>query len=85
MCDENLQEALPQTGSNACSSSPASVETQPSSRVPLPHQSAVQLPSFVFDKPNTPRIPRKVTIMTRHDDWYLIMSLQHLYNSEAKC
>lgn len=64
MCDENLHftsQALPQPDSNACSSSSASVETQPSSRVPLPHQSAVQLPSFVFDKPNISRIPRKVT------------------------
>lgn len=66
MCDENLHftsQALPQTGSNAYSSSPASVEAQPStSRVPLPRQSAVQLPSFVFEKSSTSRIPRKVTV-----------------------
>ena len=66
MCDENLHftsQALPQTGSNAYSSSPALVEAQPStSRVPLPRQSAVQLPSFVFEKSSTSWIPHKVTV-----------------------
>lgn len=62
MSNENLHFTASQsfTPQDACSSSPEAVETQsPISTRPLPHQSAVKLPSFVFHKSNTP-IPRKV-------------------------